>query len=94
MSTKQSKQPEMLTKKSGPRMDGLQRDKYIYRIARMIQERARELAVIESLEGGKPIRESRDVDIPLAAAHFFYYAGWADKTCLTHFRIGRQSRWA
>ena len=48
-------------------------------IARLIQERARELAIVESLDGGKPIRESRDVDIPLAAAHFFYYAGWADK---------------
>ena len=56
-----------------------ERDKYIYRIARMLQERAREFAVIESLDGGKPIRESRDVDIPLSAAHFFYYAGWADK---------------
>jgi len=56
-----------------------ERGKYIFRIARMIQERARELAVIESMDGGKPIRESRDVDVPLAAAHFFYYAGWADK---------------
>ncbi len=56
-----------------------ERGKYIYRIARMLQERAREFAVIESLDGGKPIRESRDVDIPLSAAHFFYYAGWADK---------------
>jgi len=55
------------------------RGKYIFRIARLIQERAREFAVIESLDGGKPIRESRDVDIPLVAAHFFYYAGWADK---------------
>jgi aldehyde dehydrogenase (NAD+) len=55
------------------------RGKYIFRIARIIQERARELAVIESLDGGKPIRESRDIDVPLAAAHFFYYAGWADK---------------
>lgn len=55
------------------------RGKYIYRIARMIQEKSRELAVIESLDGGKPIRESRDIDIPLAANHFFYYAGWADK---------------
>ncbi len=55
------------------------RGKYIYRIARLIQEKARELAVIETLDGGKPIRESRDIDIPLAAAHFFYYAGWADK---------------
>jgi aldehyde dehydrogenase (NAD+) len=56
-----------------------ERGKYLYRIARMIQDRARELAVIESMDGGKPIRESRDVDVPLAAAHFFYYAGWADK---------------
>jgi len=56
-----------------------ERGKYIYRIARMLQERAREFAAIESLDGGKPIREARDIDIPLAAAHFFYYAGWADK---------------
>jgi len=56
-----------------------ERGKYIFRIARVLQERAREFAVIESLDGGKPIRESRDIDIPLAAAHFFYYAGWADK---------------
>jgi aldehyde dehydrogenase (NAD+) len=56
-----------------------ERGKYLYRIARMIQERSRELAVIESMDGGKAIRESRDVDVPLAAAHFFYYAGWADK---------------
>jgi aldehyde dehydrogenase (NAD+) len=56
-----------------------ERAKYMFRLARLIQERSRELAVAESLDGGKPIRESRDVDIPLAAAHFFYYAGWADK---------------
>ncbi len=56
-----------------------ERAKYLFRLARLIQERSRELAVAESLDGGKPIRESRDVDIPLAAAHFFYYAGWADK---------------
>lgn len=56
-----------------------ERGKYLFRIARLIQERAREFAVVESLDGGKPIRESRDVDIPLAASHFFYYAGWADK---------------
>jgi aldehyde dehydrogenase (NAD+) len=56
-----------------------ERGKYIYRIARLIQENSKELAVIETLDGGKPIRESRDIDIPLAAAHFFYYAGWADK---------------
>ncbi|MFU8860041.1 MAG: aldehyde dehydrogenase family protein [Cyclonatronaceae bacterium] len=60
-------------------MAGRDRGKYIYRIARMIQERAREFAVIETMDGGKPIRESRDVDVPLAAAHYFYYAGWADK---------------
>jgi aldehyde dehydrogenase (NAD+) len=62
----------------GP-MPGAERAKYLYRIARILQERAREFAVLESLDNGKPIRESRDVDIPLAAAHFFYYAGWADK---------------
>lgn len=56
-----------------------ERAKYIYRIARMVQERARELAIIETLDGGKPIRESRDFDVPTAANHFFYYAGWADK---------------
>jgi aldehyde dehydrogenase (NAD+) len=55
------------------------RSKFLFRIARLVQERARELAVLESLDNGKPIRESRDVDIPLVAAHFFYYAGWADK---------------
>jgi aldehyde dehydrogenase (NAD+) len=57
----------------------LERAKYLFRIARLIQERSRELAVVETMDGGKPLRESRDVDIPLAAAHFFYYAGWADK---------------
>jgi aldehyde dehydrogenase (NAD+) len=56
-----------------------QRSRYIFRISRLIQERARELAVVETMDGGKPIKESRDVDIPLSAAHFFYYAGWADK---------------
>ncbi len=61
------------------KMPAKERGKYIFRIARIIQERARELAVIESMDGGKPIRESRDIDVPLAAAHFFYYAGWADK---------------
>ena len=61
------------------KMPGKERGKYIYRLARMLQERAREFAIIESMDGGKPIRESRDVDVPLAAAHFFYYAGWADK---------------
>ena len=62
----------------GP-MPARDRAKYLFRIARIIQERARELAVLESLDNGKPIRESRDVDLPLVAAHFFYYAGWADK---------------
>ena len=61
------------------KMPGKERGKYIYRIARLLQERAREFSVIETMDGGKPIRESRDVDIPLSAAHFFYYAGWADK---------------
>jgi aldehyde dehydrogenase (NAD+) len=61
------------------RMSARERGKYLFRIARIIQERARELAVLESLDNGKPIRESRDVDVPLVAAHFFYYAGWADK---------------
>jgi aldehyde dehydrogenase (NAD+) len=58
---------------------GSERAKYLFRVARILQERSREFAVLESLNGGKPIRESRDVDLPLAAAHFFYYAGWADK---------------
>lgn len=61
------------------KLKAAERGKYIFRIARILQERAREFSVIESLDGGKPIRESRDIDIPLAAAHFFYYAGWADK---------------
>lgn len=60
-------------------LPGKERGKYLYRIARRLQERAREIAVLETLDGGKPIKESRDVDIPLAAAHFFYHAGWADK---------------
>ena len=61
------------------KMPAAERAKYIYRIARLLQEKAREFAVIESMDGGKPIRESRDIDVPLAASHFFYYAGWADK---------------
>ncbi|GAT66202.1 aldehyde dehydrogenase family protein [Planomonospora sp. ID91781] len=60
-------------------MPGSERAKYLFRIARIIQERSRELAVLETLDNGKPIREARDVDLPLVAAHFFYYAGWADK---------------
>ena len=73
----------------GP-LPGAERAKYIYRIARMIQERSRELAVLESLDNGKPIRESRDVDVPLAAAHFFYHAGWADK--LSYAGLGPDPR--
>lgn len=64
------------------RLGGAARGRYLFRIARLIQERARELAVLETLDVGKPIRESRDVDVPLAAAHFFYHAGWADKLAL------------
>jgi aldehyde dehydrogenase (NAD+) len=71
-------------------LPGRERAKYLFRIARAIQERARELAVLESLDNGKPIRESRDVDVPLAAAHFFYYAGWADK--LEHAGYGPSPR--
>ncbi|HEY5202000.1 MAG TPA: aldehyde dehydrogenase family protein [Acidothermaceae bacterium] len=67
-------------------MPGKERSKYLFRIARIIQERSRELAVLESLDNGKPIKESRDVDLPLVAAHFFYYAGWADK--LEHAGFG------
>jgi aldehyde dehydrogenase (NAD+) len=66
---------EKTWKKTAPK----ERAKYIYRIARMVQEKAREFAIIETLDGGKPIRESRDFDVPTAANHFFYYAGWADK---------------
>jgi len=65
--------------KTWSKMLAKERGKYIFRIARLLQERAREFSVIETLDGGKPIRESRDVDVPLAAAHFFYHAGWADK---------------
>ncbi len=68
------------------RISPAERGKYLYRIARGIAERARELAVVETLDNGKPIKESRDVDVPTAAAHFFYYAGWADK--LQHAGFG------
>jgi aldehyde dehydrogenase (NAD+) len=71
-------------------MPARERGKYLFRIARAIQERGRELAVLETLDNGKPIRESRDVDIPTAAAHFFYYAGWADK--LAHAGFGSDPR--
>lgn len=72
--------------KTWSRMSGRDRGKYLFRIARLVQERARELAVAESLDNGKPIKESRDVDVPLVAAWFFYYAGWADK--LDHAGLG------
>lgn len=72
------------------KMSGKERGKYVYRISRMLQEQARAFAVLESMDGGKPIKESRDVDVPLAAAHFFYYAGWADK--LEYALPGRKAR--
>ncbi len=72
------------------KMSGADRGKYLFRIARILQEKARELAVLETMNGGKPIKESRDVDLPLAAAHFFYYAGWADK--LQYAFPGREVR--
>jgi len=72
------------------KMPGRERGKYLFRVARLLQERAREFAIIESMDGGKPIRESRDVDLPLVAAHFFYYAGWADK--LEYAFPGRKPR--
>jgi aldehyde dehydrogenase (NAD+) len=65
--------------KSWSRLPGRERGKYLYRIARLLQEKARELAIVETMDGGKPIKESRDFDLPQVAAHFFYYAGWADK---------------
>ncbi|MDF9815234.1 aldehyde dehydrogenase family protein [Streptomyces sp. SPB162] len=71
-------------------LPGSERAKYLFRIARIIQERSRELAVLESLDNGKPIRETRDADLPLVAAHFFYYAGWADK--LSHAGYGASPR--
>jgi len=71
-------------------LPALERGKYLFRIARLMQERARELAIVETMDGGKPIRESRDIDIPLAAAHFFHYAGWADK--LAYGLAGRAHR--
>ncbi len=72
------------------KMPGRERGKYLYRIARLIQEKARELAVLETMDGGKTIKESRDIDLPLVAAHFFYYAGWADK--LDYAFPGRRPR--
>ena len=76
------------------RPPGGERAKYLFRIARVLQERAREFAVLESMNGGKPIKESRDVDMPLAAAHFFYYAGWADKLEYAFPGRRRTRRWA
>ena len=76
---RRSAPPARPSRTAGRRSPGAERAKYLFRIARILQERSREFAVLESLNGGKPIRESRDVDLPLAAAHFFYYAGWADK---------------
>ena len=67
------------TTTSWSKMPGKERGKYLYRIARLLQDRAREFAVAETIDGGKPIKESRDFDVPMAAAHFFYHAGWADK---------------
>ncbi|MGH7284969.1 MAG: aldehyde dehydrogenase family protein, partial [Polyangiaceae bacterium] len=72
------------------KMRPAERAKYIFRISRAIQEKARELAIVESLDGGKPIKESRDVDVPLAAAHFFYHGGWADK--IDYAFHGRKAR--
>ena len=82
--------PGARTTRSGARCRAADRAKYLFRIARIIQERSRELAVLESLDNGKPIQESRDVDLPLVAAHFFYYAGWADK--LEHAGFGADPR--
>ena len=76
--------------KTWSKMPAQERGKYLYRIARIIQEKARELAIIETMDGGKTIKESRDVDVPLVAAHFFYHAGWADK--LDYAFPGRKAR--
>jgi aldehyde dehydrogenase (NAD+) len=73
------KAAEEAYRKRWSKLSGAERGKYIFRIARLLQEKAREFAILESMDGGKPIKESRDVDVPLAAAHFFYHAGWADK---------------
>src|SRR3954452_696378 len=72
------------------KLSGAERVKYLFRIARLLQERSRELAVLESLDNGKPIKETRDVDVPLAAAWFFHYAGWADK--LSYAGLGPDPR--
>jgi aldehyde dehydrogenase (NAD+) len=77
-------------RKTWSKLSGAERGKYLFRIARILQERAREFAVLETMDNGKPIRETRDTDIPLAAAHFFYHAGWADK--LEHAGLGPQPK--
>ena len=86
--TKQEVDQAMKSARSGQRawvaLDGIERSKILYRIARMLAEHSRRLAVVETLDGGKPIRETRDIDIPLAAQHFFHYAGWADKLDLAN----------
>ena len=73
------------------KLPGRERAKYLFRVARLIQERARELAIVESIDGGKPIRESRDVDVPLAAAHFFYYAGLGRQAAVRRRRAQGQA---
>src|SRR5207249_11388176 len=77
-------------KRSWGSLPGRERAKYLFRMARILQERSREFAVLETMDSGKPIKESRDVDVPLAAAHFWYYAGWADK--LDYVFPGRVAR--
>ena len=77
--TRPSGPPARAFRRSWGTLPGRERAKYLFRIARILQERSREFAVLESMDSGKPIKESRDVDVPLAAAHFWYYAGWADK---------------
>ena len=81
---------EAAYRKHWSKLSAAERGKYVYRLARLIQEKARELAIVETMDGGKPIKEARDVDIPLAAAHFFYHAGWADK--LAYAFAGRTPR--
>ena len=79
MSMPHSRRPSAPFEGSWGRMAGRNRAKYLFRVARLLQDRAREFAVAETMDGGKPIKESRDFDVPMAAAHFFYHAGWADK---------------
>ena len=79
MSTPPTRPPARAFAAAWGRMPGRERAKSLFRIARLLQDRAREFAVAETINGGKPIKESRDFDVPMAAAHFFYHAGWADK---------------